>query len=166
MPNTWISSPTHNGQNEVHAAADWCSRMEKEDAQRLRQRLREGLGAEDDGPADFNTWEWGASQARADSSVNPMHYNNRTTLGDLMSVALLPAAPITIGPDREAMRTELEQRRPGSADFPVSRPSAAPEWPGDNLDRGSAALIARTWDVGSGTSWDNPIAAMAYFTQV
>ncbi len=96
LPNTWPSSPTHRGQNMVHAEADWIGRMEKEEKQAKKSDPAGAFadGAEivipqyqPDSPVR-DKWGWGKSALVADGAIlNPMTaYRTSTQCGRPASV--------------------------------------------------------------------------------
>ena len=164
LPNTWPSSPTHRGQNMVHAEADWIGRMEKEEKQ---AKKCDPAGAFADGAEIVipqyqpdspvrDKWGWGKSALVADGAIlNPMTaYRTSTQCGRPASVVAAEEQRLREKtPRRSFAQTSLSEadlRRPSTTDSPGSR--------GEPRD-----LRARSWDTGHGMSWDNGMAAMSFF---
>eukprot|EP01046_Picozoa_sp_COSAG06_P038680 COSAG06_NODE_4487_length_4209_cov_18.427494_1_plen_216_part_10 len=145
LPSTWTSSPTHRGQNVVHAEADWRMRLDKEEtvAKMMDPAGPFAEGAQivipqyADDSQIRDPWGWGSGLARQGHILNPMTaYRASTQCG-------LPAA--VVARHEEELRTVSSRRsfaQTSLSEADLRRPRTA-----ESLARdGPRDLVARSYD--------------------
>ena len=149
LPETWTSSPTHRGQNVVHAEADWRMRLDKEETV---AKMMDPGGAFADGAKIVipqykkgsqirDPWGWGTGLARHGHIMNPMTaYRATTQCGQPAAVVAQHEEELRkVSSRRSFAQTSLSEtdlHRPRTAESPLR------DGPKDLIARSYACVVA------------------------